>query len=173
MARIALTLFESCAITAQPPLADSPFSVYLTPASAEQFFKSCLTALQVHGEHQEIQGLLVALTYALYDKSPGEFKQLYCKILLQIPNVNRKLFDDFLHKCGSQVVNGSGGNVDRMKKDMFKRLVQPVVGKNLGQLYKNEIKIRVLEPLMLSSTKRKFNDAEVEFNICSLFDPNY
>jgi hypothetical protein len=175
LARVTLTLFETFQIVSGPrvnkPSADSAFVILLNEQIAAQIFKSCLAALQTHGEHQEIQGLLVGLAYSVYDRSPHELKQVYARVLLQIPGLNKKLFDDFVHKCNSQ---SGAGSVEKTKKDMFKRLLQPVVGKSLGQLYKSEVKIRVLEPLVLNS-KRKMGDADanVEFNICSLFDPNY
>ena len=184
LSRVSLSLFENFPITNQSilnPTIDSPFSICINEQIADQIFKSCLTSLQIHGEHQEIQGLLLGLTYVVYDKSMDMYKQSYNKVLIQIPNLNKKLFEDFLHKCAQsaqqQAINQQpNGHLEKMKKDMFKRLIQPIIGKNLGQLYKNEIKIRVLEPLNMNS-KRKANDTAesngVEFNICSLFDPNH
>lgn len=103
------------------------------------------------------------------------------------------MLDEFVRKSTAasagtltKVANAAAASPqqEKTRKDMFKRLVQPIVGKSLGELYKQEIKIRVLEPLLLN-TKRRMNAAALalageggvwgkngnEVNICSLFDP--
>jgi exportin-5 len=182
LARICLTFFETFPISTITEN-QQQFSIYLNEQIAEQIFTSTLTSLQLHGEHQEIASLLINLAFCIYDKSPLIFKQqAFNRVLMQISSLNKKLLDDFYNKCvqlhNQQLVSNQVsvlGAGEKAKRDLFKRLIQPIVGKNLGQLYKNEIKIRVLEPLNI---KKKLDSSEfsgtggAEFNICSLFDPN-
>lgn len=174
LARLGIALFENFSVTSQPVFdTDSnQFYIYLNQQTSEQIFRSCLTGLQLHGEHLETNGLLFSLTYLIHDKSP--YKQALNQIIASINGLNRKLFDDFLHKCAQQANSNNPASLERMKKDMVKKLLQPIVGKSIGQLYKNEIKIRLLEPLNLSSRKKSDDDTinNGEFNICSLFDPS-
>lgn len=184
LAQIGSSLLDRFPITSSESRSDS-FSLYLNPQIAQQYFTCCLAALQMHGEHAETASQLTNLALLVYDRSPVEYRQnVYYGVLAQIPDVNKRMLDEFTVKSSTQIDLTSprkpGANLtnhEKTRKDMFKKLVQPIVGKSLGQLYKQEIRIRVLEPLNLK-TKRRMNaeredelKSGAEVNICSLFDP--
>jgi len=182
LVQIGSSLLEKFPITSTE--SPSSFTLHLNQQIAQQLFTCCLTSLQIHGEHQETASQITSLALLIYDKSPPEYRQnVYYRVLEQIPDVNKRMLDDFTVK--SSLIDATSPkktaanmtNQEKMRKDMFKKLVLPIVGKSLGQLYKQEIRIRVLEPLNLK-TKRKINaeredglKSGAEVNICSLFDP--
>ena len=163
------------------------FFIYLNENVCQKLFNCCLNALQVHGEHSEISSLLTNLAFLIYTKVPVDLKNSINGILMNLPNLNMKQFEEFVQKvqkCSFYTgsVNQSLTNSmqsqtqanDKLVKDLFKKLLQPIIGKSIGQLYSNEIKIRVLQPLNIRTKKSEsrlndFNSREV--NICSLFDP--
>lgn len=161
----------------------STFTLYMNAQIAQQLFTCCLTALQQHGEHQDAASHLTNLALLVYDRSPQAYRQdVYYRVLEQIPGVNKRALDEFTVKSSaidptSPRKTAALTNQEKLRKDMFKKMLQPIVGKSLGQLYKQEIRIRVLEPLNLK-TKRRMNAEDelknasaAEVNICSLFDP--
>lgn len=184
LAQIGLSLLDRFPITSSELSSRESFSLYLNPQIAQQYFTCCLAALQMHGEHAETASQLTNLALLVYDRSPVEYRQnVYYGVLAQIPDVNKRMLDEFTVKSAQLDLTSPrkpGANLtnhEKTRKDMFKKLVQPIVGKSLGQLYKQEIRIRVLEPLNLK-TKRRMNaeredslKSGAEVNICSLFDP--
>ena len=192
LVHIGSSLLERFPITSIPLHAtSSSFALYLNAQIAQQVFTCCLTALQIHGEHAETASQLINLALLVYDRSPLEYRQnVYYGVLAQIPDVNKRMLDEFTVKSSlalstdatSPSARKPGANLtnqEKTRKDMFKKLVQPVVGKSLGQLYKHEIRIRVLEPLNLKTKRREREESLMrsggglggEVNICSLFDP--
>ena len=194
-----LTLFEKFPISyvnydETMTMTSLTFSLFLNAQITEHLFKCCLTALQIHGEHSELSSLIMNLGFLIYEKSSSLIQETLNKNFVQIPNLNKKLFEEYLEKMrlmSSAKENKpnitSHVNSEKLKKDciqLFKKIVQPIVGKSVGQLYKNEIKIKNLQPLNIM-TKRKAQAAVTTatlsghdenrgelFNICSLFDPN-
>lgn len=155
------------------PIVDQPsdqFGLLLNEQISERIFTNCLSGLQLHGQHQEIASLLTNLVYTMYEKSPIFYRQVYNRVITQIPNLNTKAYDEFVLKFDKK----SSIAGEKLKKDLFKKIIQPIVGKNIGQLHKYDIQIRVLEPLNLNRKKLSADGTNgCETNICSLFDPNY
>ena len=166
------------------------FSLFLNAQITEHLFKCCLTALQIHGEHSELASLIMNLGFMIYEKSSCLIQEVLNKNFVQIPNLNKKQLEEYLEKMrhiSSAKENKPQGNSEKLKKDciqLFKKIVQPIVGKSVGQLYKNEIKIKNLEPLNIMTKRKATSSAAATtltshdenrselFNICSLFDPN-
>lgn len=175
--RMSLALFEKYRLSYEAVCVDesmnSPFVIVLNAPISEHLFKCCLSALQTHGEHADLTSLLMNLGFVLYEKSSSGIQEALNRTFSQIPNLNRKLFDEYLEKMQRGNKENKTNN-DKLKKDcnqLFKKMLQPIVGKSVGQLYKNDIKINNLQPLNI--LKRNENKTEEIFNICSLFDPNY
>ncbi len=166
LARIIITLFENISINTATD--DKKLVIYLNDQIGEQLFRSCLLANQLHGEHLETSSLLISLSYLIHEKFPQSTKEIFNSLLAKIPNLNTRMFEDFLNlsRPGHQPKDVLKN--DKIKKDLFKKLLQPIVGKNVSQLYKNDIQIRQLQPLILKSNKTENSD-EVT-SICSLFD---
>jgi exportin-5 len=149
LVRVGITLFEKF---------QSLFN--LSAQMSEQTFRCCLCALQIHGEHQETVSLLINFAYLIYEKSLC--RELFQNILAQIPNINMKLMNEFVNVSTSE----------KVRKDLFKKIVQPIVGKSVGQLYKNDIVIRALKPIDINRKQPDHDSNNQIVNICSLFDPN-
>lgn len=180
--QIGSSLLERFPITSTA--SPSSFSLHLDTQIAQQFFTCCLSALQIHGEHQDIANQLMSYALLICDRSPPDYRRsVYYHVLEQIPNVNKHMLDEFIgmslqvDTTNPRKSTGAINYQEKMRKEMFKKIVQPIIGKSLGQLYKQEIRIRVLQPLNLK-TKRRLNVEQEErtinsadISICSLFDP--
>jgi hypothetical protein len=182
LSQIAFTLFKVAVISDQQQQIASTdnlesFQVIfiVNDVISEQIFKSCLNAITVHGEHHEISSLLLNLSYLIYEKFPTSSQNVFNGILRKIPNLNKNLFDELLMANDKIRVNSAKNvkqtNSDKLRKEIFKKIIQPIIGKNVSQLYKNDIEIRILQPLNLK-TNNKNLQINTEVNICSLFDPN-
>ena len=125
------------------------------------------------------------LSFLIYDKFPLSCHDLFNKILIKIPNLNKKVYDDLTYKYKQNYTSNMEKH-KKEKKDLFRKLLQPIIGKNVGQMYKNEIIIRNLPPLISQVPRNKkrfqqqqhnkafFEDCETNNNeglsICNLFD---
>lgn len=149
----------------------------------------CLMVLKTHGEDLDTAGLLTSLAYTIYEKFPRACRPLFDQLLASISGLSHKLLTELANKfeLSGEAVTAPGvvGAVEKYKKETFKKLVQPIVGKSAGQMHKNEIKIRLLEPMHNWPTKRNFNRQSMaaaatalnghsyaDLGICSLFDQN-
>lgn len=141
---------------------------YLNDQIGEQLFRSCLLANQQHGEHHETSSLLTNLNYLIYEKFPHSSKMLFNDLLSKIPNLNVRNYEEFLKLSSPGYQSKDLARTEKVKKDLFKKIIQPIVGKNVGQLYKNEVEIRQLQPLKTNKPDSKSN-GEIS-SICSLFD---
>jgi exportin-5 len=186
LARLAHILIETFPVRTQnePAVDNQQLTLFLNEQISSQFFSSCLNALQIHGEHNDISNGLINLAFLIYDKFPLSCHELFNKVLIKIPNLSKKIYDDLVYKYKQTFTT----NVDKHKKekkDLFKKILMPVVGKNVGQLYKNEIIIRNLPQLIsqVPSNRKRFQQQQHnnEFfedcensgeglSICNLFD---
>lgn len=161
-----MTLFENISVN---NLVDQKKIVFhLNDQIGEQLFRSCLLANQLHGEQQETASLLTNLSFLLYEKFPFSTKEIFNNLIAKIPNINTRLYEDFTKLASSNYNPKDVLKNDKAKKDIFKKLIQPIVGKHVSQLYKNEVEIRQLRPMNLTKTNVDTN-TEVT-SICSLFD---
>lgn len=174
MAQIAFTLFKVAVVTNLPNAEETQQVVFvLNDVISEQLFKSCLNAIQVHGEHHEISNSLLNLSYLMYEKFPVSCQNAFNMILNKIPNSNKTLYSELLMANDKLALSKAPKPNDKQRKDIYKKIIQPIIGKNVSQLYKNEIEIRILQPLNIKlNNKSQQNNQNTEINICSLFDPN-
>jgi hypothetical protein len=158
------------------------FTIKLTEQVGAQLFTSCLSALQIHGEHVDACNILLNLSFLIYDKFPESARYLFNKVLMEIPTLNMNLLNEF-----SSNYKPANANIEKFRKDkkeLFKKLLNSIIGKNIGQLYKHEVVIRNL-PSIISNPKNRLsqkqdqlkniieNDNVTDLNICSLFDASY
>lgn len=130
LVRLAHLLIDSYSISFQNQASttDNSFCVFLNEQVATQFFTCVLNALQLHGEHLDTSGLLINLASLMYEKFPYPSQDCFDRLLLKIPNLNRKLFEEFQHKTRLSEPK----NIEKHKKDkreIFKKLVDPIIGK--------------------------------------------
>ena len=165
LARLAMSLFEKVSVnnTVEP----QKIVFYLNDNVGEQLFKSCITSLQLHGEHHETASLLTNLGFLIYEKFPYSAKGLFNDLLSKIPNINTKMYEEFVKLNNPNNQPKDLLKHEKIKKDYFKKIIQPIIGKNVSQLYKNEIEIKQLQPMNLKTRKTNEN---TEIFDHSLFD---
>lgn len=112
--------------------------------SAAYLLRCVLMGLQVLGEHDINQTLLVSLGLALYQAARPLFPGL-CTTLLQIPGCTPEALEAFESKL--QPPGDGKALPEKKKKDLFKRLISPIIGKNIGQQFKAAIQIMNLPPM--------------------------
>ncbi|XP_077522444.1 exportin-5-like protein Ranbp21 [Amblyomma americanum] len=112
--------------------------------SAAYLLRCVLLGLQVLGEHDINQTLLVSLGLALYQAARPLFPGL-CATLLQIPGCTPEALEAFESKL--QPPADGKALPEKKKKDLFKRLISPIIGKNIGQQFKAAIQIMNLPPM--------------------------
>ncbi|KAL1449456.1 hypothetical protein WDU94_001960, partial [Cyamophila willieti] len=169
----------------------------LTEEIVRLLFSNLLQGFHVHGEHDANQGALLILSVQLYTLLRPQFPVVRDTLLL-IPNLNEadlvKFDEKILAHCSarnnSTPANGNttnGGEIstgvngvladlinnksERSHKDMFKKLIANIVGKNVGQLFKCRATIKELPRIMPPSKKPgPVNDDLAINDIAQLFN---
>ncbi|KAL0274098.1 UNVERIFIED_CONTAM: hypothetical protein PYX00_006610 [Menopon gallinae] len=100
-----------------------------------------LQALQIHGEYESIQGILLTLGAQLYEMLRPKYTCLL-KILMQIPNVNQQDIQKFDEKIMNMSQNHKTSNkLDKTTRDLFRKITHSLIGRTISQLFKKEVKI--------------------------------
>lgn len=92
-------------------------------------------------------------------------------IMHQIPNINVAELQKLDDKIISSSPLGNNTNnlvaatilntkIDKARKDSFKKITSNIVGKNVGQLFRNKVTINDLKPI--SNQKKKLNNGIIE-----------
>ncbi|XP_014204789.1 exportin-5 [Copidosoma floridanum] len=110
----------------------------LTPTMAAHVMIAVLRGLQLHGQHDSNQGLLITLGAQLYELLRPKFPNII-EVMQQIPGVNPTDLQRFDEKMS--VVSGKGNKVEKGKKDLFKKITNQLIGRNISQLFRKEVKI--------------------------------
>ncbi|XP_064601794.1 LOW QUALITY PROTEIN: exportin-5-like [Liolophura sinensis] len=136
-------------------------------------FTTVLQGLQLHGQHEGIQASLLTLGLQLYEALRPLYPPMN-EVLKQIPNVKAEAirsFDDKLLQTSPQKQL-----TDKKKKEAFKKLVTDIIGKNIGQHFKEDIHIKNLPTIFRATKKVKSVIEEVtngeDAGICALFKPD-
>ncbi|XP_075723421.1 exportin-5-like protein Ranbp21 [Rhipicephalus microplus] len=133
---------------------------------AAYLLRCVLLGLQVLGEHDINQTRLVSLGLALYQAARPLFPGL-CNTLLQIPGCTPEALEAFetqLHPPGD-----GKGLPEKKKKEIFKRLISPIIGKNIGQQFKAAIQIMNLPPMFRPQRMAIEEDAVACVDLPNLF----
>lgn len=165
---------------------------------ARLLFSNLLQAFHVHGEHDANQGALLILSVQLYTLLRVQYPCVRDTLLL-IPNLNeqdlQKFDEKILAYCSlkSATTNGDlngcsqspispailadlvNNKQDRTHKDMFRKLVNNIIGKNVGQLFKCRATVKELPrlaPKPRHSPTARDNGAALD-DIASLFSNNF
>lgn len=135
--------------------------------SAAYLLRCVLMGLQVLGEHDINQTLLVSLGLAVYQAARPLFPGL-CTTLLQIPGCTPEALEAFetqLHPPGD-----GKALPEKKKKEIFKRLISPIIGKNIGQQFKAAIQIMNLPPMFRPQKMAVEEDAVACTDLPNLFE---
>ncbi|XP_063223391.1 exportin-5 [Bacillus rossius redtenbacheri] len=125
----------------------------LTPDAAAHVMTSVLHALQLHGQHEDSLGVLVALGAQLYETLRPRFPSVL-QVMNQIPNINPQDLQKFDEKVLSSTPKGTN-KVDKSKKDIFKKVTNHLIGRSMAQLFRKEVRIKDLPRLELPKREIK------------------
>ncbi|CAG0891346.1 unnamed protein product [Darwinula stevensoni] len=141
----------------------------ITESEAKSALQAILGALEVHGQHDNNQAFLMNLLLNVYDALRPSYPAL-AQFFLQIPGNNleevQKMDDRFLNW------NPKYGKPEKVKKDMLKRLVTPIIGKNVGELGKRPVLVKDLPMMRPTGRKPQLSLDEMErrnLGLCGLF----
>nr|WJM99467.1 exportin 5 [Ips calligraphus] len=119
---------------------------------ATHIMAAVLNALILHGQHEANQGSLLSLGAQVYELLRPSFVEVF-GVMQQIPGVN--LSD--LQKLDERISGSTskGNRVEKVKKDLFKKLTGSLIGKSMGQLFKKEVKINNLPQIPIPKKDHK------------------
>lgn len=132
-------------------------------------FTAVLRGLQIHGQHEANQAGLITLGVQFYELLRPKFPAL-AEVLQSVPNVSAGDIQKFDEKISVAPVKGN--KVDKAKKDIFKKLTAPLIGRSMNQLFRHEIKIVNLPPMpshKLKNPAADIIDANQNAGLTSLF----
>jgi exportin-5 len=114
---------------------------------AAHIMASVLNALTLHGQHEANQGSLLTLGAQMYEMLRPTFLEVL-GVMQQIPGVNPV----DLQKLDERISGSTskGNKVEKVKKDLFKKITGNLIGRSMGQLFKKEVKIHDLPSLAFS-----------------------
>ncbi|KAJ8964038.1 hypothetical protein NQ314_005178 [Rhamnusium bicolor] len=130
---------------------------------AAHIMAAILNALTLHGQHEANQGSLLTLGAQIYELLRPSFLEVL-SIMQQIPGVNPV----DLQKLDERISGSTskGNKVEKVKKDLFKKLTGNLIGRSVGQLFKKEVKIHDLPRIAIP---KKPEQEEVIGDIRNIF----
>ncbi|XP_074025850.1 exportin-5-like protein Ranbp21 isoform X2 [Leptinotarsa decemlineata] len=130
---------------------------------ATHIMAAVLNALTLHGQHEANQGSLLTLGAQIYEMLRPAFIEVLA-VMQQIPGVNPV----DLQKLDERIsgTTSKGNKVEKVKKDLFKKITGNLIGRSVGQLFKKEVKIHDLPRLALP---KKSDNNEVIVSLRNIF----
>lgn len=134
----------------------------LDESVVQQLFYQVLKGLHVNGQGPS-EPYLIHLGLSTYELLRPQYSSLQ-QVLLQ---TNCSLDD--LHMFEALCFEGKE-IAEKRKREQFRKLVTGIIGKNIAELFKNEIKIKDLPPIKINITPPE--QPEDLTGLTELFDPN-
>ncbi|KRT83706.1 hypothetical protein AMK59_3253 [Oryctes borbonicus] len=131
---------------------------------AAHIMAAVLNALTLHGQHEANQGSLLTLGAQIYEILRPAFPEVLA-VMQQIPGVNPV----DLQKLDERISGSTskGNKVEKVKKDLFKKITGTLLGKSVGQLFKKEVKIHDLPRIVIT---KKVEPKEVVPDLRNIFN---
>ena len=131
----------------------------LQPADASQIMVAILSAIHELGQHEANYITLIQLAVQAYELMRTKYPGIV-DILAQVPGCNQEdllKFDKRMVSLANGKENTKVG--DKAKKDMFKKVVGQFIGKDVAQMFKQEVVIKNLPTIqLLKPAKQKGPD---------------
>ncbi|KAK8751328.1 hypothetical protein OTU49_014122 [Cherax quadricarinatus] len=148
---------------------------HLSPDAVRQVMQAVLQGLHTHGQHEANQCALISLGMATYEMFIPYFPNIR-EVLLGLPGVSTDDVQRFEEKLlsPSQNPNVKNSKLEKTKKDLFKKLVIEIVGRNVGQALKKEVHMNELPPMFKNPRPKqpRVDDTDADIGLCSLFGPD-
>ena len=110
----------------------------LTEDMASDIMMAVLQGLQLHGQHEANQGLLITLGAQVYEALRPRYPSII-EVMRLIPGVNPADLQRFDEKMTVACVKAT--KVEKGKKDLFRKITNQLIGRSVGQLFRKEVKI--------------------------------
>ncbi|XP_071532489.1 exportin-5 [Panulirus ornatus] len=148
---------------------------HLSPEAVKQVMLAVLQGLHTHGQHDANQSALLSLGLATYEMFRPHFPNI-SEVLLGLPGVSADDVQRFEEKLlnPSQNLNVKNSKVEKMKKDVFKKLVIEIVGRDVGQAFKKEVHMNNLPPIFKNPRPKqpRLSDTDADIGLSLLFGPD-
>ncbi|XP_064484007.1 exportin-5-like [Ornithodoros turicata] len=154
------------ALTLAPPLLKQMLqdNIIRDEGGAGYILHNILKGLQMHGEHDLHQALLVSLAMLAYDSFKRTFPGVI-NIMLTIPGCTTQELESFEARLQP---SPTGKMIpEKKKKEWFRKLISPVIGRNIGQQFKASIEILNLPPIF-SARRMAVDDQDPAANVDSI-----
>ncbi|KAK7075731.1 Exportin-5 [Halocaridina rubra] len=119
---------------------------FLSPEAVNQVLFAVLQGLHRHGQHEANQSSLLSLGLAVYEMFLPQFPTIR-EVILSLPGVPAVNVQKLDEKILNPHPNIKAAKAEKDKKDCFKKLVNEVVGRNVGEAFKKEVHIKSLPPI--------------------------
>ncbi|XP_045606825.1 exportin-5 isoform X2 [Procambarus clarkii] len=145
---------------------------HLSPEAVRQVMLAILQGLHTHGQHDANQSALLSLGLATYEMFRPHFPNIR-EVLVELPGVCADDVQRFEEKLLNPTQNPNTKNtkVEKIKKDLFKKLVIEIVGRNVGQAFKKEVHMNNLPPMFKIPRPKqpRVDDTDADIGLCTLF----
>lgn len=130
-------------------------NVILDEGGAGYVLHGILKGLQTHGEHDLNQAHLVSLALQAYEALGAAFPGIV-NVMLTIPGCTLQKLQAFEEK----VRPGPTGKTvpEKKRKELFRTLVSPIIGRNIGQQFRASIEILNLPPIFKPRRRMAVDD---------------
>ncbi|XP_072394417.1 exportin-5 [Diabrotica undecimpunctata] len=130
---------------------------------AAHIMAAVLNALTLHGQHESNQGSLLTLGAQIYELLRPSFLEVLT-VMQQIPGANPV----DLQKLDERIsgTTSKGNKIEKVKKDLFRKITGNLIGRSMGQLFKKEVKIHDLPRIVV---QKKPEHEEVITNLRNVF----
>lgn len=142
----------------------------MTSSLASNIIIGVLQGLELHGAHDQNLTALITLGVQSYELLRPKFPNIL-EVLHLIPNISMSDIQKLDEKITQHATKGN--KVDKHKKELFKKITSQIIGRSVGQMFKNEIQIADLPKLTLpsrnSSSFSDLIDAQLDTGVSHLF----
>uniref|UniRef100_A0AC34Q3I6 Importin N-terminal domain-containing protein n=1 Tax=Panagrolaimus sp. JU765 TaxID=591449 RepID=A0AC34Q3I6_9BILA len=109
-------------------------------------FVHVIQSLQVHGADEVAQGPILSLIFQIYSSLRPKHLATLGGILQQVPETTREGLEAF----DNRITNMSQTDkiMEKHRREVVKKILRPVIAKNIGEQHKRPSHLRVLQPLI-------------------------
>lgn len=142
-------------------------------ATSTQLLERALYSLVVNGSDETLIGDIVSSTMRTYQLLRRHSDAPVGVLMSVIPGIGREA----IVQLDSTLLNGNNRHVtEKVKKEMFKKVIRPIIGKKMSELHRRRIPMKQLPPLLKLQPRLKpsplidtASNAE-DIGLCRLFN---
>ena len=129
-------------------------------------FTCILLGLQQHGHHEAHQAILLTLAMQAYSLIRPLYPDI-TSVMLQIPTCTKEKLESY----DNFFIANAKPMPEKKRKDAFKKLILDIIGKDIGQQFKNKIEIKELPPMLRKGRAKRasLDESDGSLGLCALF----